>query len=77
MEKLKQQDIFEEKLLVDQLRNLAEYFVSVPSEIAMTLWKVMGSYQETAGYNIAKLHGMTSQSGVKVQEFIVEMLTGK
>jgi len=77
VEKLKQQDIFEEKLLVDQLRNLAEYFVSVPSEIAMTLWKVMGSYQETAGYNIAKLHGMTTQSGIKVQEFIVEMLTGK
>lgn len=77
VEKLKAEKTFEEKLDATRLQNLANYFVRLPSEIAMTLWQCMGSCQETAGYNISKLHCLTSDTGVKVQNFIVEMLTAK
>ena len=77
VEKLKAEKTFEEKLSAPRLQNLANYFVRLPSEIAMTLWQCMGSCQETAGFNISKLHCLTSDTGVKVQNFIVEMLTAK
>jgi len=77
VEKLKAEQTFAAKLEQNQLQNLAEYFVSLPSEIAMTLWQAMGSHQDTAGFNIAKLHVITTSNGVKVQNFIVEMLTAK
>ena len=77
VEKLKAEKTFEEKLSATRLQNLANYFVRLPSEIAMTLWQCMGSCQETAGFNISKLHCLTSDTGVKVQNFIVEMLTAK
>tara|TARA_A100001011_G_C14197181_1_gene794023 strand:+ start:193 stop:1254 length:1062 start_codon:yes stop_codon:yes gene_type:complete len=77
IEKLKAKDTFAEKLDDNQFQNLANYFVSLPSEIAMTLWQAIGSHQDTAGYNISKLHGTVSSDGVKVQEFIVSMLTAQ
>jgi hypothetical protein len=42
----------------------------------MSLWQAMGQ-SENATYNVAKLHSMKSSKGVKVQEFIVEILTAK
>jgi len=77
VEKLKAEKVFEDKLPEERLQNLANYFVRLPSEIAMTLWQAMGSCQDTAGYNISKLHCLTSDTGIKVQNFIVEMLTAK
>lgn len=75
IEKFKAEQTFESKLSPERLQNLANYFVTLPSEIAMTLWQTMGSCQETAAYNIAKLHSITASNGVKVQDFIVSMLT--
>jgi hypothetical protein len=40
----------------------------------MSLWQVMGS-GEQATYNVAQLHQKTASNGVKVQEYIVEILT--
>ena len=56
-----------------QLQNLAEYFTTLPSEIAMTLWQAMGS-GEQATHNVAKLHGLQTKQG-SVQDFIVKILT--
>ncbi len=77
IEKMKAKESFAIKLSDSQFQNLANYFVSLPSEIAMTLWQAIGKHQDTAGFNISKLHGIVANNGVKVQDFIVSMLTAK
>ena len=76
IEKFKAKGTFDDKLEDNQLQNVANYFVSLPSEIAMSLWQAMGQ-SENATYNVARLHSMKSSDGVKVQDFIVEILTAK
>jgi hypothetical protein len=73
IEKFKAKKCFNEKLDGKQLQNLAEYFTTLPSEIAMTLWQAMGSGDE-ATHNVAQLHGLQTKSG-GVQDFIVKILT--
>ena len=76
IEKFKAKNVFDKKLSDEQLQNIANYFVSLPSEIAMSLWQAMGQ-SENATYNVAKLHSITASCGKKVQDFIVEILTAK
>ena len=76
IEKFKAKGCFDDKLEDNQLQNLANYFVSLPSEIAMTLWQAMGQ-TDSATYNVAKLHSISASCGKKVQDFIVEILTAK
>ena len=76
IEKFKAKECFHVRLTDNQLQNLADYFVSLPSEIAMTLWQAMGETEE-ATYNVAKLHSISTSSGTKVQDFIVGILTAK
>jgi hypothetical protein len=71
---MKEKNTFDVALERAQLQNLAEYFVNLPSELAMTLWQVMGSGQE-ATKNVASLHGMKVSDGSSVQDFIVKILT--
>jgi len=54
VEKLEAEDVCKEKLSSDQIENLAEYFISLPSEAAMKLWGVISSagYQE----NVVNFH---------------------
>jgi hypothetical protein len=73
IEKFKAKECFDSELSNGQLQNLAEYFVTLPSEIAMTLWQAMGSGKE-ATKNVARLHGLQTKSG-SVQDFIVSILT--
>jgi len=73
IEKFKAKKSFDNKLESKQLQNLAEYFTTLPSEIAMTLWQAMGS-GEQATHNVAKLHGLQTKAG-SVQDFIVKILT--
>ena len=60
----------------NRLQNVANYFVTLPSEVAMSLWQAMGN-SEYATYNVSRLHGMTASNGTKIQEYIVEILTAK
>ena len=76
IEKMRNSNCFDDKLTEEQLLNVANYFVSLPSEIAMTLWQVMGQ-AEQATYNVSHLHSMTTNSGKRVQDFIVEILNAK
>ena len=71
---MKEKNTFDQALEKPQLQNLAEYFVNLPSELAMTLWQVMGS-GEQATKNVAALHGMKVSDGSSVQDFIVKILT--
>lgn len=73
IEKFKAKKSFDSKLSASQLQNLAEYFTTLPSEIAMTLWQAMGSGSQ-ATHNVASLHGLQTKQG-SVQDFIVKILT--
>ena len=72
VEKMEASKIFQEPLPPEQVTNLAAYFVTVPSEIAMKLWTVMG---EGNVENTVALH-QTEVNGTAVSSFLVELLTG-
>jgi MoxR-like ATPase len=72
VEKMEAEKAFVEPLSEAQVTNLAAYFVTVPSEIAMKLWTVMG---EGNVDNTVALH-QTEVNGVAVSSFLVELLTG-
>ena len=74
IEKMKAKDLFDSKLSTEQLQNLANYFVGLPSELAMSLWKTMSS-GKCATYNVAQLHGMTTKGGKSIKDTLVEILT--
>ena len=76
IEKMKAKESFGEKLSDNRLQNVANYFVTLPSEVAMSLWQAMGN-SEFATHNVSRLHGMTASNGVKIQDYIVEILTAK
>jgi len=73
VEKFEAKAIFKEELSEEKLQNLAEYFVILPSEVAMKLWTVMG---EGELQNTINLHKAQTSNGA-VSAHIVELLTGK
>jgi MoxR-like ATPase len=73
VDKMEAEKIFEALLSETQVTNLAAYFVTVPSEIAMKLWTVMG---EGNVDNTVALH-QTEVNDVAVSSFLVELLTGQ
>tara|TARA_R100001510_G_scaffold56932_1_gene63551 strand:+ start:198 stop:1265 length:1068 start_codon:yes stop_codon:yes gene_type:complete len=73
VEKFEAAKVFETPLPPEQVTNLAAYFVTVPSEIAMKLWTVMG---EGNVENTVALH-QTEVNGTAVSSFLVELLTGQ
>jgi len=48
--------------------------VSLPSEVAMKLWTVMGEADNTE--NVISLHKCMTPSGTRVSEHLVEILGG-
>ena len=74
VEKMEAEKIFDEELPQKQLNNLAKYFVSLPSEVAMKLWAVMGAGEEniknTLGLHKAKVKGK------EVRDYFVKILGG-
>ena len=75
IEKMKAVDLFSEPMSKNQLQNLAEYFVSLPSEIAMTIWTHIGKAK--CSQNIAGFHGTTTKDGTKVNMHIVSLMNRK
>jgi len=61
-------------LTTAQAQNLVDYWIMLPSEPAMKLFKQMGTL--CVG-NCSLLHGMTSTSGVAFKSRLVLVLTGK
>ena len=72
---MKEQKVFEEVMNDTRLQNLADYFVSLPSEIAMTIWTNIG--QAKVADNITGFHGAVSSDGQKVNLHIVKLMNGK
>jgi len=71
-EKLADHESLDRDLTDAELLNLADYFMLLPSEVAMKLVQHLGS----KGNNIIRLHKTTASNGRTVKSYIVEMLTG-
>ena len=69
VEKMEAAGVFANQLPADQIGNVAAYFLTLPSEVAMKLWTVMGNGELQ---NTIALHQTEGVSG-----YIVELLTGK
>ena len=75
VEKMEAKEVFKVELEPAQIQNLADYFVSLPSEVAMKLWTVAGA-EGNEVENCIKLHQTTATDGTLVTSFIVEVLSG-
>ena len=77
IEKMEAEDTFKEKLPSEKITNLADYFVTLPSEAAMKLWTIIGKEdQGSLDGNIVGLHKSVASDGTKVAEYITKILTG-
>ena len=74
IEKFSASEVFVEDLSTDQIQNLANYFVSLPSEVAMKLWTVLGESDNTN--NVISLHKSETSEGTRVSDHLVEILGG-
>jgi hypothetical protein len=74
IEKFEASSVFTETLTEDQITNLANYFVSLPSEVAMKLWTVLGDTDNID--NVVALHKAQAADGRRVSEHLVEILGG-
>ena len=74
IEKFEASEIFTECLADTQVTNLAEYFVRLPSEIAMKLWTVLGDADNMD--NVVALHKANTLDGKRVSDHLVEILGG-
>ena len=72
VEKMEAKDIFSEELSKSQMANLAAYFMTVPSEVGMKLWTVIG---QGINDNVIALHG-SSVDGRSISSHLVELMTG-
>jgi hypothetical protein len=74
IEKFEAAEVFKETLTEEQVANLAAYFVSLPSEVAMKLWTVLGDTDNID--NVVALHKAETADGKRVSDHLVEILGG-
>jgi hypothetical protein len=74
IEKFDSSEVFKPDLTETQIQNLAEYFVTLPSEVAMKLWSVLGDTDNIN--NVVALHKAETAAGRRVSEHLVEILGG-
>jgi len=74
VEKMEATAAFAEALPAEQVQNLANYFVTLPSEVAMKLWVVLGNGEIQ---NTVELHQSSAADGTSVSGYLVELLTGE
>ena len=74
IEKMEASEAFVTELSDDQCKNLANYFVSLPSEAVMKLWKALGTGNVD---NVTRFHKTEADNGETVGNKLVTILTGK
>jgi hypothetical protein len=74
IEKLEASTVFNGELTEGQCKNLANYFVSLPSEAVMKLWQALGNGNVE---NVTRFHKAQADSGETVGNKLVTILTGK
>ena len=77
IERFKQQNVFNEVLPAEQLKNVAKYFLKLPSELAMHFFQNViskGDNNTAVAQNIGSLYKM-SVNGTSVRDYVVKILT--
>jgi midasin (ATPase involved in ribosome maturation) len=74
VEKMEASDTFKVELPANEVKNLGTYFLTLPSEVAMKLWTVIGTGELN---NTVALHGLKFKGKKVISAYIVELLTGK
>ena len=74
IEKMEASEAFKVELTEGQCINLANYFVSLPSEAVMKLWQALGSGNVD---NVTRFHKSEAANGETVGNKLVTILTGK
>ena len=74
IEKFEASEVFNDTLTTEQITNLANYFVTLPSEVAMKLWTVLGDTDNID--NVVALHKAEATGGRRVSDHLVEILGG-
>ena len=72
IEKMEANETFKAEVAEEQIQNLAEYFVTLPSEVAMKIWTILGQGNLN---NTVRLH-QSEVDGKPVSQHLVEILTG-
>jgi len=72
VEKMEASEVLRSPLPIEQIQNLADWFVTLPSEVAMKLFATIGASADNS--NVIALHGATASNGQKVLDFIVEIV---
>ena len=73
IEKMEAQELFKEDLTDSQVRNLANYFVLLPSEVALKLWSAIGTASQDT---LTALHQSDTDSGITCGAHLAKILTG-
>ena len=73
VEKMEAKEIFAAALSEERVNNLAKYFISLPSEVGMKLWTVLG---QGVNENVIAFHG-SIVDGTSISTHLVELMTGK
>ena len=73
VEKMEAKEIFAAALSEERVNNLAKYFISLPSEVGMKLWTVLG---QGVNENVIAFHG-AMVDGTSISTHLVELMTGK
>ena len=76
-EKMEAAETFSELLSDNQVQNLVDYLVSIPSEVAMKLFTIIGNAGGEGQQNVVKMHEARSSAGDKWSDVLVELITGK
>ena len=71
VEKLDASGVLAEKLPEERVTNLANYLVTLPSEVAMKLWTILGNGPLE---NTVALHQAKTSDGTSVSQYLVEIL---
>ena len=74
IEKMEASEVFHKPLTEEQCKNLANYFVSLPSEAVMKLWQALGKGDTE---NVTSVHKTRASSGETVSGKLVKILTGE
>ena len=73
IDKMGASDRFKNTLNENELTNLADYFIFLPSEAAMKLWTMVGQANQD---NAIAFHSTKDKGGRAVGNYLVEILTG-
>ena len=74
IEKMEASEVFKGDLTDAQCKNLANYFVALPSEAVMKLWQALGNGNVD---NVTRFHKSEADNGETVGGKLVTILTGK